>query len=488
MEPPPLNAETVAIFDRLCRELKKSSNQKEQLRALRKIRSVLTSPSLTSEIPINEFFEAGLIEPIFLLCEPNIPESYIQSIPESSNFSREIIKEAVGILSNICAGSGRTFEYLLNRGILNLIQKILLFDEPGSFENAVYCLGNLLGEEPNIKFKIEELQLFKIISEGTERFSKKGKLLEVAAWTISNALRDSSNPQPSNPSASNASETPPSPFDIEIIKILGRILSLSAQNHNLNASCECAWGLVYFLNKNVSITSRISFVSSLDPEVPLTQCIMSSDDLILKPALRVLSYLAYGSHFIVEKLSNSGVFPHVTWLALSGKTKAIQKEALWFLGNLISTGEPYSKTFFTKEIVEGLISIVMEEWVVVASEASVTLGSFARHADMSQLRVFVDAYNLPHLVLMKAREVGKFDSWDDKKLKYSEVGFLANLLKLLWYLLDKGRELETSIVKNALLENSGLQILNDLERFGDDELLNVGRKIAIEYFEHEGLN
>lgn len=96
--------------------------------------------------------------------------------------------EATWIVSNISTGGPEEVETIVNCNVIPLMVQLLVENRPGIADQAIWGIGNLAGDSPNIRDKVIDEGGVDAVIHFINNTTNQNNLTQ-AAWALSNLCR-----------------------------------------------------------------------------------------------------------------------------------------------------------------------------------------------------------------------------------------------------------------------------------------------------------
>ena len=155
-----------------------SSNLEMVLAQVHQLREVLSLQSDPDLLPIEEFFESGIVE-------------VLVSVLRTAVKSREpiLLQETLWLISNLSAGTADRIEYLISLGTFRTYYDILECDSAMLFEHVSWSLANIVGEKAAFREQITAAGLWPLIFKNFDQFRSLASVQKTCSWLFANCLR-----------------------------------------------------------------------------------------------------------------------------------------------------------------------------------------------------------------------------------------------------------------------------------------------------------
>lgn len=305
-----------------------SSDKEGQLAAVQAARRLLSSDR---NPPINNLIESGIL-PILVSCLEQDDNQVLQF-------------EAAWALTNIASGTAQQTNQVVRAGAVPLFLRLLGSPAPNVCEQAVWALGNIIGDGPSLRDYVIKLGVVKPLLS----FIKPEipiPFLRNVTWVIVNLCRNKDPP-------------PPVATILEILPALNMLI----HHTDINILVDTVWALSYLTDggneqiqlvidsgvvpKLIPLLSHVevkvqtaalravgNIVTGSDDQTQASETSSSNQCCSRCTCLTALNIFLFASfRFRVQVVLNCDALSHFPNLLSHSKDK-IRKEAVWFLSNI----------------------------------------------------------------------------------------------------------------------------------------------------------
>ncbi|SPP83876.1 blast:Importin subunit alpha-4 [Drosophila guanche] len=307
------------VFDGLIqlKEIARDSNKPElQLAAVKAVRKVLCSEGNTN---ISDVIQSDML-PVLVECLNNHNHTMLQF-------------EAAWALVNIASGTSDQVDQLVGAGAVPLLIKLLNSPDANVCEQAVWALGNIIGDGPMLRdFVIKHGVVQPLLS-----FIKPDipiYFLRNVTWVIVNLCRNKDPP-------------PPAATIHEILPALNVLID----HTYTKILVDTVWAISYLTdggNEQMQMVIESGVVPKL---VPL---LGHSEVKVLKAALLALGNIVTGSDEQTQMVLNLGTLSYIPPL-ISHPEMSMRKDAVWFLSNIVGGNQSQVQSIIDPELVPQII-------------------------------------------------------------------------------------------------------------------------------------
>ncbi|KAL1431007.1 hypothetical protein MTO96_014421 [Rhipicephalus appendiculatus] len=272
-----------------------SGDPNVQLSAVQSARRLLSSDR---NPPIDDLINSGIL-PIL-----------VQALRRHDNPSLQF--EAAWALTNIASGTSQQTQAVVNADAVPLFLDLLRSPHQNVCEQAVWALGNIIGDGPQLRDYVIKLG----VVEPLLSFIKPSMpltFLRNVTWVIVNLCRNKDPPPP-----------------LETIREILPSLCLLIHHTDNNILVDTVWAISYLTDGG---NEQIQWVID-SGVVPLLVPLLSHKEVkVQTAALRAVGNIVTGTDEQTQVVLNCDALAHFPALLTHPKEK-INKEAVWFLSNI----------------------------------------------------------------------------------------------------------------------------------------------------------
>ncbi|KAJ6648554.1 Importin subunit alpha-3 [Pseudolycoriella hygida] len=267
----------------------------KQLAAVQAARKLLSSDR---NPPIDDLISSGIL-PILVACLERNDHSMLQF-------------EAAWALTNIASGTSEQTNQVVRAGAVPLFLQLLSSPAPSVCEQAVWALGNIIGDGPHLRdYVIKHGVVQPLLT-----FIKPDipiSFLRNVTWVIVNLCRNKEPP-------------PPTQTILDILPALNALI----HHTDVNILVDTVWALSYLTdggNDQIQMVIDSGVVPNLIPLLAHVEVKVQT------AALRAVGNIVTGSDEQTQAVLNCDALSYFPTL-LSHPKEKIRKEAVWFLSNI----------------------------------------------------------------------------------------------------------------------------------------------------------
>ncbi|KAH8370424.1 hypothetical protein KR093_003411, partial [Drosophila rubida] len=404
-----------------------ASNPREQLAAVKMARELVT----LDKPPIKTLIRSGMVESLVACLDPKYPPN--------------LQLEATWALTNIASGTSEETERVTAAGAVPLLVNLLSSADQSVAEQAVWALGNVVGDGPQQRDYVLDHGVIKPFLALMTSTNISHKFLSNIAWVIGNMAR----------------KAEPLMADQAVLDLMPGIkVMLEHTNTNvvadtvscINAMCMCG-------------NDRIQVV--LDSGVvPKVVSLLESHSLaVLLACVNAVGNIVNGNDEQTQCVLDCNALTYFPALLLHPNMQ-LRRESLWFLSNITAGTESQ-----VQEVLDsGLMSLIIESmWngdFQTQREAAWTIANACNRGTAQQVIDIINDRVIPPLCNLLPSH--------DSALVRTVLEALKNMLDM-----SAPNELEVAIM---IEECGGLEKIEQLQNHENGEIYMLAFQIIEEYF------
>jgi len=266
-----------------------------QLSAVQAARKLLSSDR---NPPIDDLISSGILPVLVhcLTCDDNPALQF----------------EAAWALTNIASGTSAQTQAVVNAGAVPLFLRLLESQHQNVCEQAVWALGNIIGDGPQCRDYVISLGVVKPLLTFINPNIPLSFLRNVT-WVVVNLCRNKDPPPPT-----------------ETIQEILPALCILIHHTDTNILVDTVWALSYLTDGG---NDQIQMVIDSGVAPFLVPLLSHQEVKVQTAALRAVGNIVTGTDEQTQVVLNCGALEHFATL-LSHPKEKINKEAVWFLSNI----------------------------------------------------------------------------------------------------------------------------------------------------------
>mmetsp|Transcript_128589 Transcript_128589/g.236522 ORF Transcript_128589/g.236522 Transcript_128589/m.236522 type:complete len:551 (+) Transcript_128589:73-1725(+) len=416
-----------------------SSTPESQFQATQQLRKLL---SVEQNPPIQEVISTGVV--------PRVVE-FMKDITRT-----DLQFEAEWVLTNIASGTADQTRAVVDAGALPIFVQLLQSPNDDVREQAVWALGNIAGDSPNLRDLVLQSgglnPIMKVLHEAS-----KTSIMRNATWVLSNLCRGK----------------PPPPFEW----VAPALTTLSQLIHSTDVEVltDACWAFSYLSD---GPNERIEAVIKAGVVQRLVELLSHSSNLVQTPALRAVGNIVTGDDTQTQAVLACGVLPLLLNL-LSHQKKTIKKEACWAISNITAGNRDQIQDVLNNGLIPPVLHLLRTADFDIKKEAAWVISNATAAGVPQQIEYLVGCECIKPLVDLL--------SLADVKIIGVALEALENILRC-----GQTQQQQMGLPENpivALVEQAdGLTKIEALQEDPNEEIYSKAMKILEGFFPLEDDN
>jgi len=376
-------------------------------------------------------------------------------VPRMVQFLREIGRpdlqfEAAWVLTNIASGTAEQTRVVVEHGALPLFVELLQSPNDDVREQAVWALGNIAGDSPNLRDLVLQSGGLNPIMQVLHQ-SEKTSLTRNATWALSNLCRGK--PQP------------PLDWVSPGLATLAQLMHAS----DVEVLTDACWAISYLSdgsNANIQAVIQAGVVQRL------VELLAHDSALVQTPALRAVGNIVTGDDLQTQAVLQAGALV-IFGRLLSHQKKAIRKESCWAISNVTAGNREQIQEVINGGVIPAVIQLLDTADFDVKKEAAWVISNASAGGSPPQIEYLVQAGCIKPMV--------ELFSVSDVKVVTVALEAIENILKV-----GKQQQQEKGLPDNpivALVEQAdGLSKIEALQEDPNEDVYQKAVRILENYF------
>ncbi|KAM9088579.1 importin subunit alpha-3 isoform 3-T3 [Megaptera novaeangliae] len=385
-----------------------SDNQGIQLSAVQAARKLLSSDR---NPPIDDLIKSGIL-PILVHC-----------LERDDNPSLQF--EAAWALTNIASGTSEQTQAVVQSNAVPLFLRLLHSPHQNVCEQAVWALGNIIGDGPQCRDYVISLGVVKPLLSFISP-SIPITFLRNVTWVMVNLCRHKDPPPP-----------------METIQEILPALCVLIHHTDVNILVDTVWALSYLTdagNEQIQMVIDSGIVPHLVP-------LLSHQEVkVQTAALRAVGNIVTGTDEQTQVVLNCDALSHFPALLTHPKEK-INKEAVWFLSNITAGNQQQVQAVIDANLVPMIIHLLDKVAYLIQQNVIPPFCNLLTVKDAQVVQVVLDG--------------------------------LSNILKM--------AEDEAETIANLIEECGGLEKIEQLQNHENEDIYKLAYEIIDQFFSSDDI-
>uniref|UniRef100_A0A9J8A4X5 Importin subunit alpha n=1 Tax=Cyprinus carpio carpio TaxID=630221 RepID=A0A9J8A4X5_CYPCA len=386
-----------------------SDNQGIQLSAVQAARKLLSSDR---NPPIDDLIKSGIL-PILVHC-----------LDRDDNPSLQF--EAAWALTNIASGTSEQTQAVVQSNAVPLFLRLLHSPHQNVCEQAVWALGNIIGDGPQCRDYVISLGVVKPLLSFISP-SIPITFLRNVTWVMVNLCRHKDPPPP-----------------METIQEILPALCVLIHHTDVNILVDTVWALSYLTdagNEQIQMVIDSGIVPYLVP-------LLSHQEVkVQTAALRAVGNIVTGTDEQTQVVLNCDALGHFPALLTHPKEK-INKEAVWFLSNITAGNQQQVQAVIDANLVPMIILLLDKVAYLIQQQVVPPFCNLLTVKDAQVVQVVLDG--------------------------------LSNILKM--------ADEEAETIANLIEECGGLEKIEQLQNHENEDIYKLAYEIIDQFFSSDDID
>ncbi|KAF0294419.1 Importin subunit alpha-4 [Amphibalanus amphitrite] len=332
------------------------SDPQARLAAVQAIRKLLSSDK---NPPIDELVRGGVL-PVLVRCLQAEDEPALEF-------------ESCWALTNIASGTTQQTEAVVKAGATPHFLRLLRSPHPQVCEQAVWALGNIIGDGPQLRDFVISLGIVQpLIAFINDKIPLN--FLRNVTWVLVNLCRNK--------------PPPPSP---DTIRELLPSLNLLIQHTDVSILVDTVWAVSYLTDGG---NDQIQMVLDSGVVPRLVPLLSHGETKVQTAALRAVGNIVTGTDDQTQQVLNCGALAHFPALLQHPREK-INKEAAWFLSNITAGNQEQVQLVIEHGLVPLVVQHLARGEFQTQKECAWCISNLTISGSPEQIRHLVQAGGIP---------------------------------------------------------------------------------------------
>uniref|UniRef100_A0A8C3A0I1 Importin subunit alpha n=1 Tax=Cyclopterus lumpus TaxID=8103 RepID=A0A8C3A0I1_CYCLU len=382
--------------------------------------------------PIDDLIKSGIL-PILVHC-----------LDRDDNPSLQF--EAAWALTNIASGTSEQTQAVVQSNAVPLFLRLLHSPHQNVCEQAVWALGNIIGDGPQCRDYVISLGVVKPLLSFISP-SIPITFLRNVTWVMVNLCRHKDPPPP-----------------METIQEILPALCVLIHHTDVSILVDTVWALSYLTdagNEQIQMVIDSGIVPHLVP-------LLSHQEVkVQTAALRAVGNIVTGTDEQTQVVLNCDALSHFPALLTHPKEK-INKEAVWFLSNITAGNQQQVQAVIDAKLVPMIIHLLDKGDFGTQKEAAWAISNLTISGRKDQSCGLNLNFNLI------------FDYMKDAQVVQVVLDGLSNILKM--------ADDEAETIANLIEECGGLEKVEQLQNHENEDIYKLAYEIIDQFFSSDDID
>ncbi|CAM0907531.1 unnamed protein product [Alopecurus aequalis] len=359
--------------------------------------------------------------------------------------------EAAWVLTNIAASDYTML--VAECGAVPKLVELLGSSNANIRHQATWALGNIAADMPSCREAVlDHGAVTPLLAQFQE--DMKVSVLRTATWALSNLCFGKL------------------PDEVQVKPIL-EIISLLIHSADEKILADACWAL-YYICDGVEGGVQNVLDAGLCPQI--VKLLMHRSANILLPVITSLARISAGDDTQVQVIIENGILPCLAQLLARNYAKVIKKQACLIVSNIAAGSKDQIQAVIDADVMNHVVVLLKTSETDIQKEAAWAISNAASGGSSDQIQYLVSRGCLEPLCNV---------------LRYQDVDLVYTCLEGLQNILEEGeigkqgKESVTNPYAQFILENGGLDGLEDLQDFDNDAVYRLAMKLLESYWDEE---